>query len=800
MICTNAITAHEIRVSPVSAAVAEACSRIAPTWPLDRMIAVNPWWELLGETFTEVAAKVAALGQVHCLMPAAYYRQAWQNGGIAATALRQALAETDGSITELQMLAALEREPVVPHWHNVSDLLDGFRDRQHQIAWRDEITQQISQFCAAHFQHDSPLRRDGGLYRHWLDITRRDRGIAILMGEPTLASHFQHLPDNAEDLLELAFGGLQVPPEQMADYAHALLLDINGWASWVAYERWQARLSGRDHTQMEGLLAVRIAWELVLWRHHQGKPIGRQLRHLWQLEQRGLSQLLQQHRAAQAPLLIWQRAAELTYQHRLQETLAAPIAQAQSLAPQVQAVFCIDVRSEPLRRALEAQSSSVQTLGFAGFFGLSLEYKPAGSAASRPHLPGLLSPVLQVREGGAKAESLSRRRESANIHSAGRQEWSRAAPSTFSVVEALGLGYAWKLLRNTLRPPAAPVVQLSNSEWTLERNGIPLNHTDKAHLVQKVLRGMGLTTFAPFILLVGHASQSCNNAHAAGLDCGACGGQSGELSVRVLAQLLNDQEVRTALAHLGIQIPSATRFLPALHNTVTDEILILEQAERLPAIHQNWLVAARTAAQREKACDSTLSDSALAKGLRRKTADWAEVRPEWGLANNAAFIAAPRSLTRQLDLQGRCFLHEYDQRLDTDFSVLEQIMTAPVIVAHWINMQYNASVTDPVTYGSGNKLLHNIVGGHLGVFEGNGGDLRIGLPLQSVHDGENWIHQPLRLTVVVAAPKEVLQMLVKKHAVLRQLFDNGWAYLCHWDDSTRELERYDRGYWRALAA
>jgi uncharacterized protein YbcC (UPF0753/DUF2309 family) len=800
MSLANVKTAQEAQVSPVSIAVAEACSRIAPTWPLDRMIAVNPWWEMRGEEFAQVSAKVAALGQVHCLMPATYYKQAWQNGGIDATALRQALAESDGSITELQMLAALEHEPAVPHWHNISDLLDGFRDRQHQIAWRDEITQQISQFCAAHFQHDSPLRSSGDLYRHWLEITRRDRGIAILMGEPTLDSHFQHLPDNAEDLLELAFGGLQVPAEQMADYAHALLLDINGWASWVAYERWQARLASRDHHQMEELLAVRAAWELVLWRHHQGKPIGRQLRHLWLLEQRGLPQLLQQHRAAQAPLLIWQRAVKITYQHNLQEILAAPIAQAQSPTPQLQAVFCIDVRSEPLRRALEAQSPDVQTLGFAGFFGLPLEYKPAGSISSRPHLPGLLSPVLQVREGGAKADALSRQRASANLHSAGQQEWSRAAPSTFSVVEALGLGYAWKLLRNTLRPTAAPVARLTASEWTLERSGNALNAAEKAQLVQKVLRGMGITSFAPFVLLVGHVSQSCNNAHAAGLECGACGGQSGELSVRVLAQLLNDQEVRAELSQLGIQIPISTRFLPALHNTVTDEILVLEHTKIFPETYRNWLVAARNAAQLARADSATENATSLAKKLRRKTADWAEVRPEKGLANNAAFIAAPRHLTRQLDLQGRCFLHEYDQRLDADFSVLEQIMTAPVVVAHWINMQYNASVTDPVAYGSGNKLLHNVVGGHLGVFEGNGGDLRIGLPLQSVHDGENWIHQPLRLTVVVAAPKEALQALVSKHEVLRQLFHNGWAYLCHWHEETRQLERYDRGSWRLLVA
>ena len=75
-----------------------------------------------------------------------------------------------------------------------------------------------------------------------------------------------------------------------------------------------------------------------------------------------------------------------------------------------------------------------------------------------------------------------------------------------------------------------------------------------------------------------------------------------------------------------------------------------------------------------------------------------------------------------------------------------------MIVTHWINGQYFLSTTDNDRFGSGNKVLHNVVGGHIGVFEGNGGDLRIGLALQSLHDGERWQHEPLRLTVVVDAP------------------------------------------------
>ncbi len=55
------------------------------------------------------------------------------------------------------------------------------------------------------------------------------------------------------------------------------------------------------------------------------------------------------------------------------------------------------------------------------------------------------------------------------------------------------------------------------------------------------------------------------------------------------------------------------------------------------------------------------------------------------------------------------------------------IMTAPMVVTNWINLQYHASTVDPTRYGSGNTMLHNVVGGRIGVFEGNGGDLRIGM-------------------------------------------------------------------------
>ncbi len=113
-----------------------------------------------------------------------------------------------------------------------------------------------------------------------------------------------------------------------------------------------------------------------------------------------------------------------------------------------------------------------------------------------------------------------------------------------------------------------------------------------------------------------------------------------------------------------------------------------------------------------------------------------------------------------MNLAGRSFLHDYDYRLNPTLGVLTLIMTAPMVVTNWINLQYHASTVDNRRYGSGNKVLHNVVGGHLGVFEGNGGDLRIGLPMQSLHDGHTLRHTPLRLSVFIEAPQAAIDSVM----------------------------------------
>ena len=89
--------------------------------------------------------------------------------------------------------------------------------------------------------------------------------------------------------------------------------------------------------------------------------------------------------------------------------------------------------------------------------------------------------------------------------------------------------------------------------------------------------------------------------------------------------------------------------------------------------------------------------------------------------------------------------------------------------------------------------MHNVTGG-IGVLEGSSGDLRIGLPLQSVHNGETLEHLPQRLSVVIEAPIEAINDILERNENIRQLCDNSWITLLQLDDSGRIRYRYKQNY------
>ena len=472
-------------------------------------------------------------------------------------------------------------------------------------------------------------------------------------------------------------------------------------------------------------------------------------------------------------------------------------------------IFCIDVRSEVIRRHLEATGPDVETFGFAGFFGMPLEFVSLGDSHGKAQCPVLLAPGFRAHEEPAALDDRGRHRaiRSRRGLRLGRKAWKAfqsSATSCFSFVEALGLAYLPKLIGDawSLTPPVAPAVAdgvpaaaRGSLRPTLAAHGpdaVPLER--RADLAAGMLRNLGLVDgFARVVAICGHASEVVNNPYRAGLDCGACGGHSGEPNARIAAALLNDPDVRVELATRGIVVPSDTLFVAAVHCTTTDEIRFPEAAS-IPASHADDYAAIRrrleqaTAATRAERAPRLVggppqpaSQGDLVSDILRRSRDWAEVRPEWGLANNAAFIVAPRSRTVGLDLGGRTFLHSYEHANDPDLKVLELIMTAPMVVTSWINLQYYASAVDNRSFGSGNKLIHNVTG-QLGVLLGNGGDLMTGLPWQSVSDGVTLRHEPLRLSVLIEAPRTSVETILRRHPAIGHLVGNGWLTLIARED------------------
>ena len=790
-------------------AIHTACSKVAPSWPLDQNIAVNPFWNMRSETFEHVAVNLSVLGKVNTLMPVSYYMAQYQKGEINEQHLKLAAQDLGLKYINKNVLSIVNKQSNLSHWHNISDLLDA--QRENKVAWRDEITHQISQFCAAYFQYDGPLKpihakHQQGFYQTWLNMIQRDKGIAILMGEPKLNQYFMSLPNDPGDLFAHAIKELNLADDTLEHYMQSLLLEVNGWASWIVFKNLYQQNQMSD-ASLYDFLAIRLAWELVLWRYHNECSVGdsRRLNYQWAQEKALLPRVIEQHKQAQESLWVWQKAMEIAYQMSLAEKLkSVVVSDIDQRDIQVQAVFCIDVRSEIIRRAFESQSSKIQTFGFAGFFGMPINYAQQGGDRTRPQLPGLIQAPFTVEEDAYNIDVKQAQNATRFNRNARLQNWSQQTSSTFSMVEAGGLLYGLKLIKNTLFPNQTIKEKGefdASQYWSLKQGHRPITFTQKCGLISSALKSMGLIDgFAPTILVVGHESQGVNNPHQHSLNCGACGGQSGELNARIFCQLANDEKIRIALKEQGINIPDKTVFLPAVHNTTTDRVQVVNDAVMDDEL-VTWLNTAQQAAQKERArkLGLSVSDEQLSTNIIHRSQDWSQVRPEWGLANNASFIIAPRSLTTSLNLEGRAFLHDYNASKDEGFRVLNSIMTAPMVVTNWINMQYNASVMDNAKYGSGNKVLHNVVGGNIGVFEGNGGDLRIGLSKQSIHDGEKWMHQPLRLSVFIAAPRDQIEKIINANESIQSLVNNGWLYILQLDANTLDVQRYCHQNWQPLA-
>ena len=767
------------KIMPKSyAAIENSLNYSVPSWPLQNTVAVNPFWNVRHEDYSKVMNDFAKVFKTSFFMPIEYYLEKLSTGEIKYEILKKHIPDN----TSVERFIEIAKNYSKKKSNTISYLSEG----------EDWIINELGKFCASYFDEKQAIAknpfRNEDFFSFWIESNQYDKSIKNYISNESFENSFQFISDIKKEDRQAAIQKLvsqfNIDDESETQYfLSCLVASMPGWASQFRYVEWQKALGYeiQKNAKIIDFLLVRLCYEYFFYSEISKKKTNKIT--LWK------KTLSEESKKIDTDLReIFQIALEKSYQEKVSSYINKNIVLDEK-SPFAQMVFCIDVRSESIRRNIEFIKDDIKTFGFAGFFGLPIDFESKKQFKESNRLPVLL-------KSGLKAVEVTDNSKDA-IEDAGTKAFfkllRKETLTSFLYVEMFGATYFFKFFKNIFkhyifskakRQNSLPSkFKLSSSESSLKLfslNGKELTDSDKVDKAESVLKNIGLIkNFAPIVMIVGHGSDNSPNSFGSSLDCGACGGNSGDVNARVVANLLNEPLVRKGLIKKDILIPETTKFVAAVHETVRDEIYFLdidasEMNEDLKEL-KKLLAKASFATRNERISSKSTNVDLLAE---RRAINWSEVRPEWGLAGNACFVVARRYRTKGAELLSRSFLHEYDWHEDQkrNFSTLELIMTAPMVVTNWINMQYYASTVAPNKFGSGNKVIHNLVN-ESGVYEGNGGDLRVGLPIQSIHDGTKWIHDPLRLSVFIEAPKDAIMSIIEKHKTVKELFLNRWLYI-----------------------
>lgn len=530
----------------------------------------------------------------------------------------------------------------------------------------------------------------------------------------------------------------------------------------------------------------------------------------------------------------WQqrRLWHLAYERRHERQILQPLHRyrlAQSGRSEVprlaaQVVFCIDEREESLRRALEEVDPEIETVGAAGFFGVAIDYAGIDDARSAWLCPVVVKPAHRVREvpiddhGDLHDRRQRRRRAWARMVRGGfissrtlLRGWISTALlgflSVFPLVMRLmgpRLTGRWvkRLNRAFLPEPKTEMSYMRDDHQSQQQTqGLMEGFTEQemADRVYSVLGPAGLHRgHARIVAIIGHGSTSLNNPYESAYCCGACGGRTGAPNARLFAMMANRPGVRDALAEKGIHLPEDCWFVGGYHDTCSDDLEFFD-LDLMPAGHSADFQRLRQSLERARVLNAQervrrfgtapvgLSGELALRHVQARAEHLAEPRPEYGHCTNAVAVVGRRSLTRGLFMDRRAFLVSYDAHQDPADEALARVLGAVIPVCGGISLEYYFSTVDNEVYGSGTKLPHNITG-LIGVMNGFQGDLRTGLPLQTVE-----IHEPVRILFVIETTAQRLMKVVRANPELVEFVCNQWIRVAVMDPDSGAIEVYRGG-------
>lgn len=767
-------------------AVRAAAEATGPAWPLGAMVAANPLAGLERLPFADAVRVAEGVHRTRLRPSLEYYLERHAAGRISDGHLATALDAADAAWSSpaavvAQTRALLDRRPPAagaqPHGRLHEVLAGGVGHLPRVVTEQENVWSQLawSTTTGVGPGEDSDRVEGPGPFTLWRRSAAHPRYDRVT-GIRGAAGWVRSLPSEPAAAV-WALG--RMAGARDAELVPLLTATLAAGVGWAGHAAWRSREEGSTTPLLE-LVALRLAHDVLFTLSTAPGDRPERPAPAWAAPPAPTDELELELS------LVWQRALELGAREwfvsgiERSRAVGAGSATRAGRRPASQSIWCIDVRSERIRRHLEAVGDH-ETFGFAGFFGAAVRYRdPDGTGHDL--CPALIRPshvVSGSRTPLRLVEAVHRTVTSVSRHPV----------AALAVAEGGGVLSGLTSLATAIRPAAVRRVVRSATPHGARAGTAGdvitgMTVQERTDLARSALLATGLVDgFAPVILVCGHGATIENNAFATAYDCGACGGHAGSVNAVLLAQALNDPEVRHSLASGGIVLPRDTVAVAALHDTTTDRVEVLGPLDA-PDLLRDLDVAGTRAANERLGLLPPRRRRENARHLLERAADWSEPTPEWGLAGNAALVIGPRRLTRGAGLDGRVFLHSYEAGLDPDGAVLEQLLTAPLVVAQWINAQYYASAVAPSRFGSGDKTTHNVVG-DVGVVTGAHGDLRLGLPWQALFRGDpsspgapgTLVHEPVRLSVVVAADPALILSVLDRHEPVRRLVTNEWITL-----------------------
>ncbi len=776
--------------------------KYVPTyWPLQSFIATNPLFNLIEQPLDECLSDLGKYVDIKGSESIEQYHQYYMNGEISLhnfeLAIREFLSDKNLDSNYTNELKNALINPKVQY-----DLEDAFNKSNQSISilysnqaakdknhiQSEKIKVKLIKFLAdfldlGQAKWDMPIKNDT-LYLAWREYS--------IVEDKYIRQAIEESPIDSEKAIEFLLTKLGIPAKAKytEQYLIEILFQVLGWCSII---KWLEERPDNPYIKKKAA----ISDVLAIWLNLEYALL---LKHNWppaidvncnQSCDNAIHQVLCNHVTNESLLrmlnrytisLIWQRAHELNYRNQLIDNINVSKVTKTTNTPDAQFLFCIDTRSEGMRRKLEF-IGNYETFGFAGFFGIGFKLFDEQSGACSFQCPAIVVPEITLNNKIQPQPPLKKLQTSISTIFNKTKSGYLAPLILFDILGGwFSMGLLGKTLMsekiNKLFKTSYASTYSDKSITTFQSSG-EFNPEILAEKANFVLTAIGLkSNFAPFVFISGHIAESENNPFQSSLDCGACGGNGGIPNSIVFCQALNDQKVRDILhSKYNIIIPKSTFFVSSSHNTTTDEFNYYNLDSMDEMQHKSFTtissdISHAGALLREERLKCLFGEAAVDK----RKSNWAELVPEMALANNAAFIIAPRELTANLHLDRRTFLHSYEPDLDQDGEILNFIFNAPVIVGHWINSQYYFSTTDMDIYGAGNKAIHNVVG-QFGVMEGNFSDYKIGLPLQSVAYKNKLVHQPLRLLVLVYARQKQIDKILANSPIVAAMFRGRWAHL-----------------------